>query len=391
MANKQELLDASNAYSLNTYNRNLIMSRGEGSYVWDIDDKKYLDFASGIAVTNLGHNHPAVTEAVCNQVTRLMHVSNLFYNETQPQLAKLIAKNSFGGRVFFCNSGAEANEGLIKLARRYGNGSGRNEIICIDNAFHGRTMTTLAATGKEKYMEGFSPYMTGFTHVPMNDTEALKAAYTDRTVAVMIEPIQGEGGIHGADLEYMQFIRDFCDKHDLLMLVDEIQCGVGRTGKMFAYQHYGIEPDGMSLAKGLGNGFPIGAFTVQQKFADVMSPGTHGTTFGGNPPACAAGIAVINTLTNGGVLENCVEVSTYIHEKLNAMAQRSDKIKEVRGKGLMIGVEVNSPVGPFLRDAMMKGLIILSAGTHTLRLLPPLTLSRAEADEGLAILEQILV
>ncbi|NMA47708.1 MAG: acetylornithine transaminase, partial [Lentisphaerae bacterium] len=294
---KDQLLAMQDQYVLKTYSRDTIMIRGEGSYLWDIDGKRYLDFAMGISVCNLGHCHPAVTKAICEQAGKLVHVSNLYQNENQPQLAKIIADASFGGKVFFANSGAEANEGLIKFARKWGSrNGGRHEIICMNNSFHGRTLATLAATGRSKYREGFQPDVQGFVFADFNDIESIKAKIGPQTVAVLIEPVQGEGGIIPADKAFMSALRRLCDERQLLLLLDEVQCGMGRTGKYFAYQHYDIVPDGMSMAKALGNGLPMGAFTVQQKYHDVLTPGTHASTFGGTALACAAGIAVFQTI-----------------------------------------------------------------------------------------------
>ncbi len=389
---KQEVLDAAANFSLGTYAPSLILSEGEGCYLRDIDGNEYLDFASGIAVCNLGHCHPKVTKAIQEQAAKLCHVSNLFYNEKQPLLAKKVSEKSFGGRVFFCNSGAEANEGMIKLARRWGSRTGRNTVICISNAFHGRTLATLAATGKKKYLDGFSPDVSGFIHVPMNDIEALETAVNDSCCAVMMEAVQGEGGIVPATEEFIKGVRTLCDKKNMLMLIDEVQTGIGRTGKYFAYQHYGIEPDVMSMAKALGNGFPIGAFTAKQELNDVLVPGTHATTFGGNPLACAAALAVFEAMDEENVLENCNEVGNYLIEKLSALAEKYDCINEVRGLGMMIGVDLKSEftVGNVIKACSENNLLVLPAGTNVLRLLPPLTITRENADTALEIIEMAL-
>ena len=265
-----KLMEQYGGHVLGTYAPAMLIERGAMAHVWDAAGRKYLDFASGISVCNLGHCHPRVTEAIQRQAARLVHVSNLFYNENQPRLAALIAKHSFGGRVFFCNSGAEANEGMIKFARKWGHDQGRHQIICMEESFHGRTLATLAATGRAKYRKGFAPDVQGFVHVPFNDIEAVKAATNSQTVAVLLEPVQGEGGIRAATKEFMLAVREFCTERGLLLLMDEVQCGMGRTGRMFAHQHYGVEPDAMTLAKALGNGFPIGALVVQQKYHDVL-------------------------------------------------------------------------------------------------------------------------
>ncbi len=390
MSLKEEVLNAAENYSLGTYAPDLILSKGEGCYLYDIDGNEYLDFASGIAVCNLGHCHPKVTKAIQEQAATLCHVSNLFYNEKQPELAKVISEKSFGGRVFFCNSGAEANEGMIKLARRWGSRSNKSTVICITNAFHGRTLGTLAATGKKKYMDGFSPNVSGFTHTPMNDLEALKAAYSDDCCAVMMEAVQGEGGIIPATEEFIKGVRELCDEKGMLMLIDEVQTGIGRTGTYFAYQHYGIEPDVLSMAKALGNGFPIGAFTAKQELNDVLVPGTHATTFGGNPLACAAALAVFKTFEEEQIIENCNEVGNYIIEKLKEITAEMDV--EVRGLGMMIGVDLKDTckVADVRKVCAESKLLVLPAGENVLRLLPPLTVTKAESDKAIAIIEQAL-
>ena len=390
MSLKEEVLNAAENYSLGTYAPDLILSKGEGSYLYDIDGNEYLDFASGIAVCNLGHCHPKVTKAIQEQAATLCHVSNLFYNEKQPELAKVISEKSFGGRVFFCNSGAEANEGMIKLARRWGSRTNKSTVICITNAFHGRTLGTLAATGKKKYLDGFSPNVSGFIHVPMNDLEALKAAYSDDCCAVMMEAVQGEGGIIPATEEFIKGVRALCDEKEMLMLIDEVQTGIGRTGTYFAYQHYGIEPDVLSMAKALGNGFPIGAFTAKQELNDVLVPGTHATTFGGNPLACAAALAVFKTFEEENILENCNQVGNYIIEKLKEITAGMNV--EVRGLGMMIGVDLKDTckVADVRKVCAEHKLLVLPAGENVLRLLPPLTVTKAQSDTAVAIIEQAL-
>ncbi len=366
------------------------LERGAMSWVWDSTGRKYLDFTSGISVCNLGHCHPRVTEAIQRQAAKLVHVSNLFYNENQPQLAALIAQHSFGGRVFFCNSGAEANEALIKLARRWGHDAGKHEIICMDESFHGRTLATLAATGRAKYRKGFQPDVEGFVHVPFNDVAAVAAAINPKTAAVLLEPVQGEGGIRVASAAFMRDVRALCDAKGILLLFDEVQCGMGRTGHYFAYQNWGVEPDAMSMAKALGNGFPLGAMECRQALSDALPPGTHASTFGGTPLACAAGIAVFQTFEEDQVLDNVRRLGTYLFEQLRALAARHPCIKDVRGLGLMIGIDTGKPVANLVAAAREKGLLILSAGETVVRLLPPLTLQREEADLALAILDDVL-
>jgi predicted acetylornithine/succinylornithine family transaminase len=368
----------------------LLLARGAMSRVWDGDGRRFLDFTTGISVCNLGHCHPRVTEAIQRQAAKLVHVSNLFANENQPRLAERIARHSFGGRVFFCNSGAEANEGMIKLARKHGHDAGRYQIVCMEESFHGRTLATLAATGRAKYRKGFQPDVEGFVHVPFNDLDAVKAAVNDKTAAVMLEPVQGEGGIRPATQEFMRGVRDLCTEQGILMLCDEVQCGMGRTGEYFAHQHYGIEPDAMSLAKALGNGYPIGALVVQRRLENVLPPGTHASTFGGTPLACAAALAVFDAFEQDGVLENCNRMSAYLVGRLQELQRKYPAIQEIRGRGLILGVDLGKPVGDLVTAARERGLLILSAGETVLRLLPALTVQKEEIDEAVAILDEVL-
>ena len=377
-------------YVLGTYAPSILIQRGAMAWVWDDSGKRYLDFSSGISVCNLGHCHPRVTEAIQRQAARLVHVSNLFFNENQPLLAERIARHSFGGRVFFCNSGAEANEAMIKLARRWGHDQGKYQIICMEDSFHGRTLATLAATGRAKYRKGFEPDVQGFVHVPFNDIDALKAAFTPQTAAVLLEPLQGEGGIRPATQEFMTAARRFCTENGALLLFDEVQCGMGRTGYYFAHQHYGVEPDAMSLAKALANGFPIGAMEVQQALKDQLPPGTHASTFGGNPLACAAGVAVFEAFESDQILDRCRKSAVYLREQLHRLQQKHACIQEIRGLGLMLGIDLGSPAGHLLSLAREKGLLILTAGETVLRLLPPLTIQEDEIDQAVCILDDVL-
>ncbi|MFA6852646.1 MAG: aspartate aminotransferase family protein [Bacilli bacterium] len=388
---KDQLLAMQDQYVLKTYSRDTIMTRGEGCYLWDIDGNRYLDFAMGISVCNLGHCHPAVTKAICEQAGKLVHVSNLFQNENQPQLAKIIAEASFGGKVFFANSGAEANEGLIKFARKWGNrNGGRYEIICMNNSFHGRTLATLAATGRSKYREGFQPDVEGFAFADFNDLDSIKAKIGPKTAAVLVEPVQGEGGIIPADKAFMTALRQLCDEKQMLLLLDEVQCGMGRTGKYFAYQHYGFEPDGMSMAKALGNGLPMGAFTVQQKYNDVLAPGSHASTFGGTALACAAGIAVFQTIAHEKLLDNVQAMSDYFFAKLRSLQAKYPVIKTVRGIGLMIGADVGDKQSAVLAGCRELGMLALPAGEGILRMLPPLNVSKGQIDDACTILDKVL-
>jgi predicted acetylornithine/succinylornithine family transaminase len=365
-----------------------VLSKGQGAYVWSAEGRRYLDFAAGISVCNLGHCHPAVSTAIKAQVDRLVHVSNLYINELQPLLAEKLSRQGFDGVTFFCNSGAEANEGMIKLARKWGSEQGKFEIITMTDSFHGRTLATLAATGRSKYRKGFAPDMPGFVQVPFNDITALEQAITDKTVAVMLEPVQGEGGIIPATKEYLKSVRELCTAKNILLMFDEVQCGVGRTGTFFAFQRYGVEPDVLSMAKALGNGYPIGAFMAKREYARVLVPGTHASTFGGTPLACAAAIAVLDTFEDEKILENCKKQGEYLMTALNRMAAKYKCIQAVRGSGLMIGIVMNCDVAAMIGKMLENGLIILSAGENVLRLLPPLTVGETEINQALEIMER---
>lgn len=387
---EQDLVDLHNDHVLPTYfPAQLRLVRGALAWVWDSAGNRYLDFTSGISVCNLGHCHPRVTAAIQRQAAKLVHVSNLFLNEHQPRLAALIAKHSFGGKVFFGNSGAEANEGMIKFARYWGHDKGRHEIICMEESFHGRTLATLAATGRAKYRKGFQPDVQGFVHVPFNDADAAKAAISEKTAAVLLEPIQGEGGVMPAEPAYLKAVRDICDEAGILLLFDEVQCGMGRSGPCFAYQLSGVEPDAMAMAKALANGFPIGAFEVQQRHAAVLPAGSHASTFGGSPLACAAGIAVFETIEQENVLENAQRMAAQLWQGLAQLKEQYGFISEIRGAGLMIGIVVDRPVKDFVTMAREKGLLMLSAGENVIRLLPPLTIDPSEVEQALKILADI--
>jgi len=382
------------SYVMGTYNRlPLVLVRGEGARVWDRDGNEYLDFLAGIAVCSLGHCHPRVVDSIQKQAERLNHVSNIFYNEPQAGLAQLLVDNSFADKAFFCNSGAEANEAAIKLARRYAyeNKPGQSpEIITMKNSFHGRTLTTVTATGQEKFQVGFEPLPPGFCYVQYDDLADLEGAITEQTCAVMVEPIQGEGGVRVPDSGYLQGLRTICDDHDLLLILDEVQVGVGRTGSLFAYEESGITPDIVTLAKALGNGFPVGAMLATDRVASVFVPGTHASTFGGNPLAMAAGIAVIKSILNDGVLENCRNVGIYFREQLCGLAAKHSIIEEVRGKGLMIGVEISSDGNGIVKSAMKKGLLLNCAGGNVLRFVPPLIITEKDVDEAIQILDEVM-
>lgn len=375
-------------YVMKTYPKaDILFTRGSGCHLWDGDGNEYLDFAAGIAVCSLGHCHPAVTKAITEQAQKLVHVSNLFMNERQPELAYKLISHCFDGVCFFCNSGAEANEGLIKLARKWGSTQGRYEIIAMNDSFHGRTLATLAATGRSKYRKGFEPDTLGFKHVPFNDLEAALNAIDSKTAAILLEPVQGEGGIIPAAQEYLEGLRKLCDEKGILLLFDEVQCGMGRTGTLFAWQGYGVEPDAFSLAKALGNGYPIAAMVAKRKHEGVLTPGTHASTFGGTPLASAAACAVVDTLCNGGVLENCKKQGAFLTGLLKDLMPKHACIKEVRGKGLMVGVVLDYPAVELLPILRSKGMIALTAGETVLRLVPPLIVTEDDCRKAAALID----
>ena len=385
----QSVLDKFKKYVMPTYAPKLLIEKGQGAWVWDSAQRRYLDFATGISVCNLGHCHPAVTAAIREQAGKLVHVSNLYMTENQPVLAEKLIKHCFDGVVFFANSGAESNEGMIKFARKWGSDKGKYEIISMADSFHGRTLATLAATGRSKYRKGFAPDMPGFKQVPFNDIEALKEAITDKTAAVMLEPVQGEGGIMPSCPEYLKEVRSICDDKGILLLFDEVQCGMGRTGTFFAFQSYGVEPDAVSMAKALGNGFPIGAFIVKRKWADTLVVGEHASTFGGTPLACAAASAVVDVIDSENILDNCSKMGEYLMAELEKLAEKYDFIEKVRGRGLMLGVVCDRPAGVLLPLLLEEGLIALTAGENVLRLMPPLNVTKEEADCAIQIMDKV--
>lgn len=369
-----------------------VFVRGLGAHLWDARGRKYLDFTSGISVCNLGHCHPDVTQAICKQAQTLVHVSNVFMNENQPRLAQKLVQlfGADGGACFFCNSGAEANEALIKLARKWGSTQGKNEILVMENSFHGRTLATLAATGRKKYREGFGPDMPGFSFIPFNDLKAAKKAITSKTAAIMLEPIQGEGGVIPADETYLKNLRALCDEKNVLLLYDEVQCGMGRTGHLFAWQSFGIRPDALSMAKSIANGFPMGAVVAGPKLARVFTPGTHGSTFGGSALASAAALATLNTIEQDEVLENARTQAKFLTDKLSTFIGKYPCVKGLRGRGLMIGLVLDMPAAELLGILRKKGLLVLSAGETVMRLLPPLTVSEADCKKALKLIESAL-
>ncbi len=381
-------------YVAQTYARYPIaLVRGKGARVWDADGKEYLDFLAGIAVNSLGHCHPAVVRAIQQQSRKLLHVSNLYHILPQSELARELCRHSFADRVFFCNSGAEANEAAIKLARRHGGAhlGGKYEILSAHNSFHGRTLATLTATGQEKVRAGYDPLPPGFRQIPFNDLGAAEAAIDEqKTVGILVEPIQGEGGIVVPDEGYLRGLRELCDRRGLLLLFDEVQTGMGRTGKLFGYEHFGVTPDIMTLAKALGGGLPLGAMLAREAVAKSFIPGSHASTFGGNPLACSAGLAVIQTLLQGGVLKNCVKMATVFVEGLGRLRDRFSFVKAIRGKGLMLGLELEMEGTKIVEACMQEGLLINCTAYKILRFVPPLTIKQKEIDHGLGILEQVL-
>jgi len=364
--------------------------------VWSSEGKEYLDFVGGVAVNILGHCHPRVVVSIQKQAQRLIHVSNYFYIEPQIKLAKLLVENSFADKVFFCNSGAEAIEAAVKLARKYAkenNNPELFEIITAKNSFHGRTYAALTATAQEKFHKGFEPLVPGFHYVPFNDIRALKKAVTERTCAILLEPIQGEGGVKLPDQNYLKEVRDLCDKLDILFILDEVQTGMGRTGKLFAYEHYGITPDIMTVAKGLGGGVPIGAMLATDKVASAFKPGNHASTFGGNPLVCAAAVATIETLLEDGfVLDQCNRMGEYFMEKLEQLKEKfPDLIKEIRGKGLLLGMELTREGDGIVKACLDKGILINCTSGNVLRFIPPLIVQRKDIDQLVDVLYGILL
>lgn len=386
----QEIIESYNDNILNTYTRvPAIFVKGKGSVLTDVNGKKYLDFFPGWGVSNLGHCHPKVMGAVREQIGKLIHVPNNLMNPQQAKLAKELIRISFPGKIFFCNSGAEAIETAIKFARAYGAGE-RFEIITTENSFHGRTMGALSATGQPKHQKGFAPLLPGFKTVPFNDLKAIEAAVTDKTVAINIELIQGEGGINVASKEYVQGLRTLCDRKKILLIVDEVQTGMARTGEMFGYKHYGITPDIMCLAKALGGGLPIGAMIVKKELADVFKPGMHGSTFAGSPLVCKAALGVIRAIHSDKILSNVKKMGPYLMKKLDELKGKYDIIKEVRGLGLMIGVELTVPGENIFKECFEYGLIINCTQGNVLRIMPALNVTRAQINKAVFILDKTL-
>ena len=386
-------------FIINTYNRQpdftLLITRGKGTLVWDENGKEYLDFVGGLAVNALGHASTPVIEAALEQMNKVIHTSNLYYSEPQIRLARYLVENSAADRVFFGNSGAEANEAAIKLARKFSKlhlGAGKFEIITALNSFHGRTLATVTATGQEKYHKGFEPLVPGFRYARFNDLDSFKSQLNDFTCAIMVEPVQGEGGVNVAALDFLAGLRRLCDENGILLIFDEVQCGMGRTGKLFAYEHYGIQPDIFTLAKALGGGLPIGAMLCREKVASGFSPGDHASTFGGNPVACAAALAVMQEILQEGFLDDVTNKGILFQERLQLLKGKfPDAVLESRGKGLMIGMELREKGPEVQRYCQEKGLLINCIGDRILRFLPPLNVSRDELETALEVLQSALL
>jgi len=378
---------------MNTYARqNVRFVRGSGCRLYDGDGREYIDFVSGIAVCNLGHCHPEVVGAVKDQADRLFHCSNLYEIENQEHVAAVIAKNAFDGKVFFCNSGAEANEGAIKLVRRYARETGTrgHVIISAHNSFHGRTLATLAATGQQKYRSGFEPMPEGFVQVPYGDIDALERAMTPEVGGVLLEPIQGEGGINVPPDGYFSAVRRLCDDHGVLLVLDEVQTGMGRTGRLFAYQHEGMEPDVMTLAKALGNGFPVGAMVARPRVAGVMSPGVHASTFGGNPLAMAAVAATLRVMLRDRISDRAASLGSYLVRRLADLARRHQSITQIRGRGLMVGAEFSCDVSFLPAEGLRRGALFNVIQNRVVRFAPPLVMGEDEIDRGIEIIDDVL-
>jgi acetylornithine/N-succinyldiaminopimelate aminotransferase len=380
-------------YIFQTYGRfPITLVRGEGSRVWDEAGKDYLDFVGGIAVCALGHSSPLVTKALEEQSKILVHVSNLYYTRPQAELAQLLVENSFADRVFFCNSGAEANEAAIKLARRYSNekfGGNRNVIVAMEKSFHGRTMATMSATGQDKIKKGYAPLLEGFKFAPFDDLDSLKQVIDDSVCGVMLEPIQGEGGVVCPQPDYLRRVKEICEEKDLTLIFDEIQTGMGRTGKLFAHEYSGVTPHIMTLAKALGNGLPIGAMLSSEELSSAFGPGSHASTFGGTPLVTAVAKAVLNSILNDGLLENCREMGEYLQGKLRDLKEKFRFIKEVRGQGLLIGLELEREGAPVVNACIERGFLINCIQDNVLRFIPPLNIEKKEIDPLIETLDEI--
>jgi len=390
MNNEKQIFLNEKKYFIPAYDRKkVVFVKGKGQYLWDINGKKYLDFFSGISVCSLGHCHPKVTKSIKFQADKLVHVSNLYYTLPQVKLAELLIKKSFKkGKVFFSNSGAEANECAIKLSRKLGSQFKKYEIISFKNSFHGRTLATLSATGQKKFHKGFAPLMSGFKFATFNDISSVKKLINKKTCAIIVEPVQCEGGVHLAEKKFLQGLRKLANKHSLLLIFDEIQCGMGRTGKLFAYQYYNVEPDVITLAKSVAGGLPLGVTIVKDKFANLFKPGDHGSTFGGNLVSCSSAIEVLN-LIDKKMLNNITQLSEYTVYKLNELKCKYKSIKEIRAVGLIFGMELDREVKDIIDLCLREGLVIGSAGKKVLRFLPPFVITKRDVDYAIKILDKV--
>ncbi len=389
----KKILQADKAL-MSTYGRfPIIFKNGKGARIWDADGKEYIDFFAGLAVNNLGHSHPRVVKALTDQAEKLFHVTNLFYNQPMIDLASKLVDVSFADQVFFCNSGAEANEGAIKLAKKFSFDKGdkkRNKIITMENSFHGRTAAGMAATGQDKIKTGFAPILDGFEHIPFNDIDALKAKMDNTVTAVLLEPVQGEGGVTPADKDYLVEVRKLCDAAGSLLIFDEVQTGIGRCGALFAYETFGVEPDVMTLAKALGNGLPIGAILAKGDAAKALTPGSHGSTFGGTAIVSAPALAVLDVMIEEKIPEKCAETGKYFIEKLNLLKEKKDTIKQVRGLGLLIGLEIEGKAADVVKQCLDRGFVINAVQENVLRFVPPLTIEKSDIDLLIDCLEDLL-
>ena len=395
MSCSHEIMDYAEQAIIHTYNRfPIVLDHGDGVYLYDVDGKKYLDFAAGIAVCALGYNVPEYNQALKDQIDKIIHVSNLYYTKPLAEAANRLTAACGLSKVFFTNSGTEAIEGAIKLARKYAwerdGGSTDHEIIAMNASFHGRSIGALSVTGNEHYQEAFRPLIDKIVFARFNDLEDVKSKINEKTCAIIMETIQGEGGIHPADPEFLKTIRQICDERDILLILDEIQCGMGRSGKMFAYEHYGIKPDILTVAKALGCGIPVGAFVAGEKVQTSLKAGDHGSTYGGNPLATAAANAVFDLFEKKQVLKNAEETGAYLYEKLEEIKKKHSCVADHRGLGLMQGMEFTCPAGPIVSACIEKGVIVISAGTNVIRFVPPLVIAKEHVDEMSAVLDSVL-
>lgn len=388
---KMNTFEKGEKYVMHTYSRfPLAFTHGDGMYVYDEDGKKYLDFVAGIAVNSLGHNCKPLVDAIADQASKMIHISNLYYTKPQTELAEKLVNAGSLDKVFYCNSGAESIEAALKLARKYGSKTGRQEIITMEHSFHGRTFGAVTATGQPHYHEGFGDMLPHIKYAVYNDIDSLKNTITDRTVAVLFEPVQGEGGIYPADQKYIEEVRKICTQKDILLIFDEVQCGVGRLGTLFAYQYFDVIPDIMCTAKGIAGGIPCGVMMAKARVAECFKPGDHASTFGGNPLATAAGNVVVDMLLNNGLLDNVKETGVYLTKKLKELKAKYSLIKDVRGIGLMQGIELDRPAGDIIAKCINSGLLLVGAGKSVIRFVPSLIVTKENIDEAMSILDNVL-